>query len=209
MSTELGPMNGQRYRQDLVRSLFRNVDLHVVIETGTYRGSTTLFLQHVSGVEVFSVELLSRFERYAIERCRPNKQIALRMDDSRAFLRTLVQRHGTSRSFFYLDAHWQADSPRFDELELIRDHWSSAIVMIDDFHVPTDRGYASTSYAGKRLDLDYLPDLPGWHAYFPTTPSETETGARRGCVILCTEDLAPSLANINLLARHPLNLASR
>jgi len=63
--------------------------------------------------------------------------------------------------------------------------------------VPFDEGYKFDDYGpGKVLDLSilaFLRDEPV-QIFFPNTPSEHETGAKRGCVVLSTADLAPLVA---------------
>jgi hypothetical protein len=61
--------------------------------------------------------------------------------------------------------------------------------MIDDLMVPGDDGYGYDTY-GKQgaLTIDTLVSALKRHqlmAFFPAAPSHTETGHRRGCVVLC------------------------
>jgi hypothetical protein len=95
--------------------------------------------------------------------------------------------------FIYLDAHWEEDLPLREELEIIREAWDRAIVMIDDFAVPGDPGYGYDDYgSGKALEQDYLPPMPGWSLCYPAVPSAEETGERRGCSVLLSPALAES-----------------
>ena len=68
--------------------------------------------------------------------------------DSRNVLRSLSTAAGVGgRSvFFYLDAHDSGDLPLREELEIIFENWSDAVVMIDDFMVPHDSGYGYGDY---------------------------------------------------------------
>lgn len=185
-----GPLNGQRERQQIVRDLVTAVDFDEVVETGTFRGATTVFFRQLTGLPVHSVELLPRFFRFAAVRCAEDDGIHLEQGDSRAFLADLSRRPGQQTTFFYLDAHWQQDVPRFEEVEIIAAEWRRAVVMIDDVEVPDDSGYGFTYYGGAPLNLDYLPDLPGWEAFYPRASASSETGARRGCVVLASPELA-------------------
>jgi hypothetical protein len=127
--------------------------------------------------------------------------------DSRNLLRDLASRPGDPVVFFYLDAHWGEDVPRFEELQIIHQRWTKAIVMIDDFCVRDDSGYQFTHYAGVPLDLEYLPELPGWRYFYPAARSAEETGYRRGCLILTTPALADAAASLNGL--RPVNPDAR
>jgi hypothetical protein len=199
VTSGLGPMNGQRKRQQLVRELVGAVAFDEIVETGSYRGATTQFLHHVSGLPVHSAEVESRYYRCAAARCRPYVGIRLHDGDSRDMLRCLSERDGDPTLFFYLDAHWQEDVPRYQELEIIEKRWRRAVVMVDDFHVPHDPGYAFTSYGGVPLTTEYLPDLPGWRAFYPAADSAEETGAVRGCIVLAAPDMAPAIDQVTLL----------
>src|SRR4051812_21713398 len=60
-----GPLNGQHRRCELVRSIARSVDFDVVLETGTYRGTSTEFFASVFGVPVHTVEANPRYHAYS------------------------------------------------------------------------------------------------------------------------------------------------
>ena len=66
--------------------------------------------------------------------------------------------------------------------------------MIDDFCVPDDSGYEFDDYGeGKILNLSYLSRVIEAHnlsVYFPAKPSNFETGAKRGCVVLISKSLS-------------------
>ena len=198
-----GPMNGQVGRQQFIRQLLKAVDVEAVIETGTYRGTTTEFLWHVTGRPVFSVESEQRFFEYARRRFARNSQINLFRADSRRFLRRLAEDDEVPKKsvLFYLDAHWGVDLPLRDELSLILRHWRDPIIVIDDFEVPGDSGYTFDDYGdGKRLTLGYLPSEPlqDMVVFFPSLPSHLETGARRGCVVLAEQERASLLSSLPL-----------
>jgi hypothetical protein len=200
-----GPMNGQIGRQHLVRELVKIVDIEAVIETGTYRGTTTEFLWHVTGRPVYSAECERRYFDYATRRFIQNPHVHLSLSDSRAFLKRLAADADVPKRnvLFYLDAHWGADLPLREECALIWENWIDSIVLIDDFEVPRDLGYGFDSYGeGKRLTTEYL-GLDGMEhlaVLFPSLPSSLETGARRGCAVIVQRDLASSL-----LSRLPLS----
>lgn len=202
-----GPLNGQRHRQQIVRDLVAAVRFDEVIETGTFRGTTTLFFSHLTGLPVYSVELLPRFLRFARVRCANEPTIQLEQGDSRAFLRRRSAELRNHTTLFYLDAHWEQDVPRFEEVEIISSAWRRAVVMIDDVAVADDPGYGFTHYGGVPLNLDYLPNLPGWGAFQPAAPASAETGARRGCVVLTSPDVSSAVEGVTSLrpvARQPL-----
>jgi hypothetical protein len=201
-----GPMNGQAGRQELVRQILKVVDVTAVVETGTYRGTTTEFLWHLTGGPVLSAESHPRFFEYARRRFMGYDGVQLTLSDSRAFLLKIAVDKSIQmeRVFFYLDAHWDADLPLHDELLLIEKYWKDPIIMIDDFEVPGDPGYCFDDYGpGRRLTMEYLPlkELSNLVVLFPTLPSAEETGARRGCAVLVDREREASLLSSVALRR--------
>jgi predicted O-methyltransferase YrrM len=192
------PLNGQRERQRIVRELARAVDFDEVVETGTFRGATTLFFSNLLGCPVHSAELLQRYYGFAEVRCAADPNTRLWHGDSRELLRRLAPEIDDHSTLFYLDAHWETDVPRFEELEIIARR-ERAVVVIDDFQVPGDPGYEFTHYGGAPLNLDYLPELPGWWRFFPAAPSSEETGAKRGCIVLASAALTEPVGRLGTL----------
>lgn len=192
-----GPLNGQRERQRIVRDLARHLDFETVVETGTFRGTSTEFLASVTGAEVHTVESSPRNYEFARRRFVGRSAIHPVRGDSRSFLRQLSSSAGDAATLFYLDAHWHDDLPLRDELEIIAGAWRRAVVLVDDFQVPGDPGYGYDDYGpGKALTADYLPPLEGWQVSYPAAPSRVETGARRGCVVLASPAVADVVAQV-------------
>lgn len=185
-----GPLNGQERRREIVRELAREVRFDRVIETGTYRGTSTEFFSAVFGVPVATVEANLRHFTYSSRRLAVQREVSVELGDSRAFLRRLAERPGARDEtvFIYLDAHWEKDLPLAEELTIIASAWPRAVVMIDDFQVPGDSGYAYDGYGpGKLLVEEYLPAaaLKGWSLFYPIAGSDQETGSKSGsCVVL-------------------------
>jgi len=185
-----GSLNGQERRRELVRSIAQSFDFDVVLETGTYRGTSTVFFASVFGVPVETVEANPRYYAYSSHRLASEPRILVTLGDSRQFLRQMAMRQSYTTPFIYLDAHWEADLPLREELEIIAANWEQAAVMVDDFAVPGDPGYGYDDYGpGKVLAQDYLPTMPGWSLFYPTAPSAEETGQKRGCSVLLTSAL--------------------
>jgi len=199
-----GPFNGQVGRQEIFRELVSKIQFQMIIETGTYRGTTTEFLARESGLLVCTVETEPRFYHYARRRLKGQKHIRLELCDSREFITKLARDSTLPKQcvFFYLDAHWQDDLPLKQEIEIIVKFWQGVCIMIDDFQVPGDEGYTYDDYGpGKRLCLNYLEPLSqfGLTAFFPALPSDRETGGKRGCVVLADAGLAVRLKGIKAL----------
>lgn len=191
-----GPFNGQAGRRRLFSTLVDAVAPVAIIETGTFRGTSTELMAETD-LPIYSVEGLARNYGFARARLWRKRNVHLYQGDSREVLRKLfvgklrALRGGTV--FAYLDAHWNADLPLREELEIIFDHCPAAVVMIDDFQVPNDPGYQYDDYGpGKSLSSSYIEPILSTYrveAHYPSTPSCEETGAKRGCVVLGSREI--------------------
>jgi hypothetical protein len=184
-----GPFNGQESRQRLFMELCAQVPFSAIIETGTYRGTTTKYFRRATRLRIHSFEADPHNYGFARAHLMFLPDVHLHRCDSRAGLARLAASDAapTGPVFFYLDAHGSGDLPLAQEIHLAFAHWREAVVMIDDFAVPDDPGYGFDDYGpGKALTLGYLRKsavLPS-AVWFPECASIRETGARRGCVIL-------------------------
>lgn len=202
-----GPFNGQAFRQRLFSELCRRVPLAAIVETGTYRGTTTEYFRRTTGVPVHSFEVAPRSYGFARARLRSAPQVYLHHCDSRAGLADLAARRALPSGplFFYLDAHGLGALPLAEEVDLVFAHWAEAVVMIDDFAVPDDPGYGFDAYGpGEVLTLDYLGSrtAPPMALWLPACRSAEESGARRGCIVLAHDgDLIRRLDAMQALRR--------
>lgn len=202
-----GPMNGQVGRQQLIRDLARSIDISAVIETGTYRGTTSEFLWHVTGAPVFTVEIEPRFCAFAQRRFAGISAVQVTLGESRQFLSAMAEDPAIPKRdvLFYFDAHWGGELPLEEELRLVHENWRDSVIIIDDFQVPSDSGYGFDDYGpGKALTLDYLlaANLSGLSVLYPALASCDETGARRGCCVLTTKDRAKSILDDGVALLH-------
>jgi hypothetical protein len=202
-----GPFNAQRGRQNIFLELVQVANPNAIVETGTFRGTTTEFMAAKSRLPVYTVEVHPQFYHFAKLRLRAQRLVRVSRGDSRSFIRQLTKDASVPKEnvFFYLDAHWGADLPLREEVEMIAGAWKRFAIMIDDFEVPDDPGYAFDDYGiGRRLCLEYLPDLSslGLVAFFPSLSSEAETGARRGSVVLADAPSAQRLLEVGSLREY-------
>jgi len=194
-----GPFNGQCFRQLIFLDLVRACRFDAIVETGTFRGSTTLFLcRNSNGAIVHSSEINPRFFEFARRRLRTLPNLHLYNLDSRTFLPSL-RLPREARIFFYLDAHWRNNLPLVDETEFIIRNFDTFAIMIDDFEVPGDSGYAFDDYGiGKCLSLRDFPFHKDSRicTYFPSRPASQESGIRRGCVVLVSPNLKDTIYSL-------------
>jgi len=204
-----GPFNGQHGRQAIFREILELLPVAGIVETGTFRASTTEYMASQTTAPIWTVEVRRRFFYFARMRLARFGNVDLSVGDSRTFLQRLagdprVPKRGV---FFYLDAHWYEDLPLRDEVATVTRHWSEYVIMVDDFQVPDDPGYQFDDYGeGKRLCLDYLGPLAryGLHAFFPSISSTDESGMRRGSVILADSAATTRLDRAATLQRPAL-----
>ncbi|WP_281799695.1 hypothetical protein [Methylocystis echinoides] len=203
-----GPMNGQRLRCLLVSQILVYCDAVAIIETGTFRGTTTEWLSAFQ-MPVYSCEASAENFGFSNARLSMIPNVHLMHMDSRAALREILDGPLAQKSrdpiLFYLDSHWNKDLPLADELEIIFSKCCRAIVLVDDFQVHDDPGYSYDDYGpGKALTFDYVTEKIRAYelaTFYPHT-SEAETGAKRGCILLANNDLmGPILERVPLLRK--------
>jgi hypothetical protein len=198
--------NGQSVRIAMFDEMLFTIPFAAVVETGTYTGETTEFFLNRTSVPVHTVELDHDRAQAVAARLSSYPAAHVVCGDSRAFLADLASSASFPREnvFFYLDAHWNEDLPLQDEVSQVVACWRHSAIMIDDFQVPDDSGYGFDSYgAHKTLCLEYLGEqISGLPVYFPASPSTEETGHRRGCVVIGTDDVIMlALDRVTMLRR--------
>lgn len=201
-----GPFNGQQGRLTIYRSIVARLQPKFILETGTFRGTTTEILSS-GGCPVVTVEANPRYYGFACARFWSRSNVQVLLGDSRRQMERILASSGLAGkpTFVYLDAHWHDDLPLSEELEILFSRFPQAIAMVDDFQVPDDEGYGFDDYGpGKALSLKYIEDAIegfGLSALWPTCPSYEETGARRGCVVLAGEKWSQALLGLGTLRR--------
>ena len=183
-----GAFNGQTIRKQIYSELLAIFNFNYLVETGTFRADTTLFLAE-SSLPVYTTAKNDRFYPFAETRTQKISNIYLQQKDSRLFLRELSFNKNLLQEnvFFYLDAHWEEDLPLNEELSIIFNNWQNSVVMVDDFKVP-DTDYGFDDYGeNKTLDLNLINktiSILNLKIYFPNSSPDKETGGKRGCAIL-------------------------
>jgi len=188
-----GALNGQQHRRQMVETFLRRLPIDAIVETGTYRGTTTAYLAKLTSLPIYTVEFSRRFQTFSWLATRRFKNVRCFGGDSRSFLRELAadkQLHEKT-ILFYLDAHWDADLPLAEELRIIFSSWDRAVVLIDDFQVIGDSGYGYDDYGlGSALTYDYIGPVQkqfGLFTFFPSLSSAEETGTKRGSITIVAD----------------------
>lgn len=194
-----GPFNGQQGRQAMFAELVEKLGVTSIVETGTFRGSSTAFMAERSGLPVFSCEAHGRYYYYSKRRLKNFDAVQLSRSDSRGFLKRIFSENvlPAGPTLFYLDAHWYNDLPLWEELAIIFSTSDQCVVMIDDFRVPGDPGFSYDDYGPGRCLA--IPDLRQNFAtdadfFFPRLSSAAETGMKRGVVVVARGETAVAIA---------------
>jgi predicted O-methyltransferase YrrM len=177
------PLNGQVGRRRAVDFLVDDFSPETMVETGTFLGFTTRYLA-AFGLPTYTVEISRRY-RYAAKSAVANlHNVTMFWGDSAAALQVLAAEQKLVRPLAYLDAHWEEEVPLAAEVECLLSNCEEALIIVDDFYVPTDPGYAYDIYAGVPLSLEKLPLPDGVAIAYPALAAVEETGARRGTLYL-------------------------
>lgn len=185
--TKYPPLNGQERRREAMVALLKAIDPEEIIETGTFFGSTTLLFGEQTDCRVYTVDINRFFSLAARIRAWRRPRIRMMAGESMKLLKERQRAGaGSRRTFFYLDAHWGENLPLREEVQFILKYWTETLICIDDFRVPDDPGYRFDRYGDKRLEWDYLQLDQGdmMDVYYPTAPSDSDTGLKRGVIYL-------------------------
>lgn len=205
-------MNGLTSRLEATRQILFRCGIRQIIETGTFRGTTTEWFAKF-GIPVYTIESNRHNYEFAKLRLGGRTNVHVELGNSAEVLPTLASRLDPAvPTFIYLDAHWENYLPLKEEISFITANFNAAVILVDDFQVPGDPTYVYDDYGpGKALDNNYLKAcwVEGMTAYYPSTPAVEESsspiGTRSGWVVLTTNpELAAVLAQIQLLRAAPI-----
>jgi len=131
----------------------------VYIETGLLAGDRLVIAAECFN-RVYGVELDDHWAKVCHERTKKLSNVYVMRGNTREFLPLLSDRHPTTPTFFYLDAHFcqtdppiqKSEFPLWAELETIRARDTKDIVLVDDVH----------TFGKARPELRFRADVPEW-----------------------------------------------
>lgn len=184
---ETEPFNGDTFLQEKFISLRDEKNITTVIETGTYKGTTTKWLAE-NFRNVLTVEYnKTLFEEYDFDEY-PN--ITSWLGSSADLLPLMIKVaefkiRDDENYLVFLDAHWYAN-PLQKELEAIAAAKKKPILVIHDFKNPFDdtMGYDQYPEQGIVYDYNYVRDFLKNIGEYDTEFNKEATGARRGCLFV-------------------------
>lgn len=124
-----------------ILSAKRLFNLETFIETGTYLGVTTNFLNKYFS-KIYSIELSKELANEAQSYFKNKKNISIIQGDSGLLIEDILKKDITEK-LFWLDAHYSAgitasstnfgDTPISKEVEVILNYWvPNSVILIDD-----------------------------------------------------------------------------
>ena len=186
------PLNGQLNRQLTMSSIALIYKPEIVIETGTYVGSSTPYLASLASNQMITIESQEKFlaqaKKHFIHLGLFAEKISIIHGDSSVEInKALSQIPQENKILFYLDAHWDSVLPLKEELELITNRGGSFIVAIDDFQIPDDSSFGYDHYEGEAINLGLIPNTFKGELWLPNHSADFESGARKGTAYLFSE----------------------
>jgi predicted O-methyltransferase YrrM len=196
------PFNGQARRMRTIASIAANADFDVVIETGTYLGSSTPYLAGLFNCDTYTIEINQHFAKRAQNRFsnnHPSLKITAFVGDSAEVVGKILENVSKEKVVFaYLDAHWLDAIPTGQEIKHLIEWGGEWIAVVDDFLVPNDSGYKYDSYGEKIIGSEIIPENPNIEVWIPRESAEFETGVRSGTGYI--------FSNTSMVKRLPENL---
>src|SRR5947209_9063574 len=106
-----GPMNGQTARLEATREIIFGCGIQQIVETGTYRGTTTEWLA-AFGLPVITIESYLHSYEFSKVRLGNKPNVRIEFGSSVSVLSAVADELDVNApTLFYLDAHWEAYLP--------------------------------------------------------------------------------------------------
>ena len=179
------PFNGQVIRASTIFQIARELKPSYVIETGTFKGTSTVWLAGLATKGTYTIEIDSLSASDARKRFSENYSdlpIQLIVGDSAEQIKEVLKNieSKTESVLAYLDAHWLDAIPTALEIEALVKWDGTWVAVIDDFYNPHDLNYGFDKYRDVVIGSELLSAIDGLEIWVSTLPAKEETGARRG-----------------------------
>lgn len=174
---ELLAFNGDTYLGDEFLRLRDNYGIKAAVETGTFKGGTTLWLsRHFETVD--TIEINTIYYHEAAENLRSCENVKMHLGSSVNILPIVAK----PDSIVFLDAHWLNHNPLLEELDILMSI-RPKIIAIHDFKVPSHPEFGYDEYPAQNIiyEWDYIKNHIINYSYFYNSVA---VGAKRGCIFL-------------------------
>jgi hypothetical protein len=180
------PFSGDNILAETILQLQKEFNLTTAIETGTYKGATTLWLnEHFD--DVHTTEIDSRLYDN-LRKAFKGTKIKLWCAGSQEALPEILNYISDSRPFIFLDSHWYVN-PLLSELDTIAKAGIKPVLAIHDFKVPNHPELGFDTYPKQGIVYDFayieshLEKIYGKDGYVYFYNSEAN-GDKRGCIFI-------------------------
>lgn len=180
------PFSGDNILAETILQLKNEFNLTTAIETGTYKGATTLWLnEHFE--DVHTTEIDSRLYDN-LRKAFKGTKIKLWCAGSQEALPEILNYISDSRPFIFLDSHWYVN-PLLSELDTIAKAGIKPVLAIHDFKVPNHPELGFDTYPKQDIVYDFayiesrLEKIYGKDGYVYFYNSEAN-GDKRGCIFI-------------------------
>lgn len=131
--------HSDRIFQSLIEEIISCLPITSFVETGTYLGDSTVYVaSRWSNLSIFTCEVNSDFFNKSKRRLKKFRNVEISQTSSPEYLKELLKNNRLGElPLFFLDAHWYDYWPLEDEINLISLFCPNAIIIIDDFEVPS------------------------------------------------------------------------
>jgi hypothetical protein len=180
------PFSGDNILAETILQLKKEFNLTTAIETGTYKGATTLWLDKYFE-DVHTTEIDSKLYDNLRNTFKGTK-IRLWCAGSQEALPEILNHIDDSRPFIFLDSHWYVN-PLLSELDTIAKAGIKPVLAIHDFKVPNHPELGFDEYPKQGIVYDFayieshLEKIYGKDGYVYFYNSEAN-GDKRGCIFI-------------------------
>jgi len=129
-----------------------------IVETGTFMGYSTSFMaEKFPHIPIHTCEINKRNFIISRNNLKKYKNVTVHLGESPKILERLIKSKSLGdRPLFFLDAHWLDNWPLEDEMRIITNSLSKAIIMIDDFKVPDRPEFIYDKYGKKECSIELI-----------------------------------------------------
>lgn len=184
---------GDTYLKSTIQSLIDKYGIKTVVETGTFKGSTTVqfaaMVDTVYTTEVnpqYYTEANKKFTEHSISTI--HSHLGSSVDVLPKILPTISQ---PQMLLFFLDAHWGPNNPLLEELQIIADHKLKPVIAIHDFKVPGHPELGFDTYGGQDYEWNWIKkkveNIYGSKSYTVEYNKEAN-GMKRGVIFITPKE---------------------
>ena len=153
------PFAGDYHLAVEIARLIREYNINLLIETGTYIGSSTLALAELCK-KVITIESDVEYYDLANKLFKEShkKNILSILGNSPKVLNLVFTNIEEKNLLVFLDAHWEENWPLLEELSTIQKHNLQPVIILHDVYnpLPGCEDFGFDSYNGNKLDLGYI-----------------------------------------------------